>query len=66
MLRKYALPLLQAVRPEEVGHAAAQEILRFLSLFGNIDDESDIPNNSILREFIGKSCFFTSSGELKE
>ena len=66
VLRKYALPLLQAVRPEEVGHAAAQEILRFLSLFGNIDDESDIPNNSILREFIGKSCFFTSSGELKE
>ncbi len=66
VLRKYALPLLQAVRPEEVGHAAAQEILRFLSLFGNIDDESDIPNNSILREFIGKSCFFTSSGDLKE
>ncbi len=66
VLRKYALPLLQAVRPEEVGHAAAQEILRFLSLFGDIEDESDIPNNSILREFIGKSCFFTSSGDLKE
>lgn len=66
VLRKYALPLLQAVRSEETGYVAAQEILRFLSLFGDIEDESDIPNNSILREFIGKSCFFTSSGDLKE
>lgn len=66
VLRKYALPLLQAVRPEETGHAAAQEILRFLSLFGDIEDESDVPNNSILREFIGKSCFFADNGELKE
>ena len=66
VLRKYALPLLKAVRQEETGYAMAQEILRFLSLFGDIEDESDIPNNSILREFIGKSCFFNSSGELKE
>ncbi len=66
VLKKYAVPLLSAVKSSEDGYAMAQDILRFLRFFGSIDDESDIPNNSILREFIGKSCFFTSSGELKE
>lgn len=66
VLKKYAVPLLLAVKPSEDGYAMAQSILRFLMFFGSIDDESDIPNNSILREFIGKSCFFTSSGDLKE
>ena len=66
VLKKYAVPLLSTVKPNEDGYAMAQSILRFLLFFGSIDDESDIPNNSILREFIGKSCFFTSSGDLKE
>ncbi len=66
VLKKYAVPLLSAVKPSEDGYAMAQRILRFLLFFGSIDDESDIPNNSILREFIGKSCFFTSNGDLKD
>ena len=66
VLKKYAVPLLSAVAPHEVGYADAQNILQFLTQFGSIDDESDIPNNSILREFIGKSCFFTTTGDLKE
>ena len=66
VLKKYAVPLLSAVKPDEDGYATAQSILRFLRFFGSIDDESDIPNNSILREFIGKSCFFTSNGDLKK
>lgn len=65
-LRKYAVPLLTAVKPSEYGYSMAQSILRVLLPFGSIDDESDIPNNSILREFIGKSCFFTNTGDLKE
>lgn len=64
-LRKYALPLLQAVAPGDPGYIEAQDLLRILRQFGELEDETDIPNNSILREFIGKSCFFTSSGELK-
>ena len=66
ILRCQTPALLTAVKPNEDGYATAQSVLRFLLLFGSIDDESDIPNNSILREFIGKSCFFTSSGDLKE
>lgn len=66
VLKKYALPLLSAVKPEDDGYAEARGILRIISEFGSIDDESDIPNNSILREFIGKSCFFKSNGDLKE
>lgn len=66
VLKKYAVPLLSAVASHEDGYSDAQNILRFLMQFGSIEDESDIPNNSILREFIGKSCFFTSTGDLKE
>ncbi len=66
VLRKYAMPLLLDVAPGEEGYAGAQNILDILSHFSSIEDESDIPNNSILREFIGKSCFFTSNGDLKD
>ena len=65
VLKKYAVPLLDAVPPEVPEYVHAQGLLQFLANFGNIRDEDDIPNNSILREFIGKSCFFTTTGELK-
>ncbi|MCQ2358638.1 MAG: TGS domain-containing protein [Phascolarctobacterium sp.] len=57
VLKKYAEPLLKAV-PIESGKAymTAQRLLLLLSFVHQIDD-SDIPNNSILREFVGGSVF---------
>lgn len=57
VLKKYAEPLLKAV-PIESGkpYMTAQRLLLLLSFINEIDD-SDIPNNSILREFVGGSVF---------
>ena len=57
VLKKYAVPLLQAV-PREAGKAymTAQRLLNMLYFVKEIDD-AVIPNNSILREFVGGSIF---------
>ena len=58
VLKKYAVPLLEAIDRGEEGYTEARLILRFLQYVDEIHDIDDIPNNSILREFIGKSVFF--------
>ena len=40
-----------------VEYAEAKRMLKFLSFFRTIEDDSVIVNNSILREFIGGSIF---------
>ena len=64
-MKKYAEPLLRQVPVDAAEYCRAQRLLEFCVYFDDIVDEDDIPNNSILREFIGHSCFFTSSGEPK-
>ena len=66
ILKKHAVPMLKEVPPVAEEYCIAQHLLDMLSFFDGIDDEDEIPNNSILREFIGKSCFFKSNGDLKE
>ncbi|KYZ76922.1 AAA family ATPase [Anaerosporomusa subterranea] len=56
VLKKCAEPLLAAVPTDQPEYTEAVRLLDFLSYFESID-EDDIPINSILREFIGKSCF---------
>lgn len=56
-LKKYAEPLLLEVRREQPEFAEAQRLLEFLNFFDVCDAEDLIPNNSILREFIGGSVF---------
>ncbi len=58
VLKKYAEPLLEKITPDRPEYTKAQRILDFCRYFDDIEEEYDIPNNSILREFIGKSCFF--------
>ncbi len=65
VLKKYAMPLLQQISEDEPEYKKARQLLDFCPYFTDLNEEDEIPNNSILREFIGKSCFFTSSGELK-
>ena len=47
VLKRYAVPLLEMVPRDVPEYTKA-----------NITEEYDIPNNSLLREFIGKSIFF--------
>ena len=57
VLKKYAEPLLRKIAPDEEEYAEAVRMLKFLRFFRNIEDDSIIVNNSIIREFIGGSIF---------
>jgi uridine kinase len=52
VFKKYATPLLEQVTSDLPQYADAQRLLNLLSYFPDIDD-STVPLNSILREFIG-------------
>lgn len=58
ILKKYAKPLLEMVPVEATEHVLAQQLLDFCQYFDDIEAEDEVPNNSLLREFIGKSVFF--------
>lgn len=57
VLKKYAEPLLQEIDKTSVHYKESKKLLRFLSYFKDIYDEQPIPYTSIIREFIGGSCF---------
>ena len=57
ILRKFAVPLLQTVPKEEkAAYFTASRLLRLMRLIEPLDEDM-IPNNSILKEFIGGSAF---------
>lgn len=55
-LKIYAEPLLFGIGRDEPEYREAKRLLKFLDYFVGIPSES-IPMNSILREFVGGSCF---------
>jgi uridine kinase len=57
VLKKYALAELDKIGRESNVYVEACELKGFLCLFQEIDI-SLVPENSILREFIGGSCFY--------
>ncbi len=57
IFKKYALKELEKIDIADSEYVTAQRLIRYLSLFESIEDESCIPCNSIIREFIGGSCF---------
>lgn len=56
VIKQYAEPLLFAVPKESAEYQEAKRLLKFLDYFLGIGSEN-IPKNSILREFVGESCF---------
>ena len=56
VLKQYAQPLLFQIPKDAVEYVEAKRLLKFLDYFLGISSE-DIPHNSIVREFIGGSCF---------
>lgn len=58
VLRHYAVPLLEAVPADVPEYTKARRLLDFAQYFLDMPSEDDIPNNSLLREFIGGSVFF--------
>ncbi|MCL2049124.1 MAG: nucleoside kinase [Defluviitaleaceae bacterium] len=56
VLKQYAEPLLFGIGPDEPQYTEARRLIKFLSSFLGIPSDT-IPPNSILREFVGGSCF---------
>lgn len=56
VLKVYATPLLRCVSPLEHEYSEASRLLAFLNNFPEIP-EVGVPGHSLLREFIGGSCF---------
>jgi len=56
ILKQYAEPLLFDITPDMPQYTEARRLIKFLSTFLCMPGEN-IPANSILREFVGGSCF---------
>ena len=57
-LKVYAEPLLFGIAKEDPEYLEANRLLKFFDYFVPVPSE-EVPNNSLLREFIGGSCFNT-------
>lgn len=57
VLKKYAEPLLAEIDNSEPEYAEAKRLLKFLRYFKSIEDDKYVLQTSILKEFIGGSCF---------
>jgi uridine kinase len=56
VLKQYAEPLLFSISPDQPEYDEAKRMLKFLDYFLPIPAD-DIPNDSLVREFIGGGCF---------
>ena len=56
VMKKYALPALREVQSNSPHYITANRLIKFLKYFKDMDDKW-VPCNSLLREFIGGSCF---------
>jgi len=56
VIKQFAEPLLFNIQPGEKEYFEAKRLLKFLEYFLGISSEN-LPNNSIVREFVGGSCF---------
>ncbi len=57
LLKAYAEPLLMKLGPDNERYSEVKRLIEFLSYFLPIDAK-EVPNNSIVKEFVGGSCFF--------
>jgi uridine kinase len=56
LMKKYAMPLLQNIDKESPSYPDAARLTKMLKYFIDMSDEW-VPSNSLMREFIGGSCF---------
>ncbi len=56
VMKKYAMPVLEAIDKDSPYYISANKLKKFLKYFVDMSDEF-VPCNSLMREFIGNSCF---------
>lgn len=65
VMKKYALGALQTIGKNDEYYIQANRLCKFLKYIRDIDDKY-VPCNSLLREFIGDSCFYDFYDENKK
>ncbi len=58
IMKKYIYPQLCEIPSSDPLYAQARRLVKFLNYIVSADVEDEIPLNSLLREFIGGSCFY--------
>lgn len=58
VLKKYAYPMLSEIGKDSPYYTRARRLCKFLHYFKDLNEESEIPPISILREFIGGCSFY--------
>jgi uridine kinase len=56
VMKKYAMPLLSKIESDSPYFPVAERLIRMLKYFDDMPDEW-VPCNSLIREFIGGSCY---------
>ncbi|HMM00767.1 MAG TPA: nucleoside kinase [Bacilli bacterium] len=56
VMKKVALPLLRSIQDDSPYFTVAERLIRMLKYFADMDD-TWVPCNSLMREFIGGSCY---------
>ena len=64
ILKKYVWQLLLSITPDQPEYGKAREMLNFLRDFDTYADDDVVPNDSILREFIGGSIYTDDEKEV--
>ncbi len=57
VMKKHAMPILNQVEETSDCYTTVRKLKKFLLLLEELEDKY-IPNNSLMREFIGGSCFY--------
>ncbi len=57
VLKKYVEPLLREITPDQPEYSEALRMWNIIRFFEVIEEDELVPNNSIVREFIGGSVF---------
>ena len=57
IMKKYAYPMLKAVPPTDPGYSIAHRLSKFLNYIYSTDSLDEVPPASLLREFVGGSCY---------
>ena len=58
IMKKYIFDALRNITPDRPTYSVARRLVKFLNYVVSADVEDEIPLNSLLREFVGGSCFY--------
>ncbi len=58
VMKKYIFDELVKITPDDPNYSRSRHLVKFLNYVVSADVEDEIPLNSLLREFVGGSCFY--------